>query len=135
MQNLRNLSVHQFGTLRYVKEQPVTVETLEGVHGGTLWSLLHRKYLTKGEDHGRQTRIVLTRAGEEELHSYTHAEARQRAHVGDLTERCARMLRVARLLHFPRGKAEAGAQAQAQAQAQGVHTPAQTKGRRRSAAS
>ena len=104
MRHLQNLSIYQLGTLKYVDSNVVTLEDLGTLHGNTLYSLLHRKYLERGAGKGRKTVVTLSKAGEEALGAYLLCRERERKHAGELTERCARMLKVVRVLQI--GKRE-----------------------------
>jgi hypothetical protein len=92
---LRPLSRHQYGTLKFLSENHVSLDYLGHAHATTLGSLLQRGYLYVSGA-GEAAEVLLTKAGEETLRNYLHATLNERSHEGELTERCARLLRQAR---------------------------------------
>src|SRR5262245_17986325 len=90
----KNLSEYMLGTMRYIRDERVTLRDLGGVHGNTLGAILYRKYAERGAPKGMATQVHLTTLGQTELARYEHAQARLRTHSGEITERCATMLRV-----------------------------------------
>jgi len=97
------LSRYQFATLRWVAFEKVTLADFEGVHGGTLWSLLHASQshgplIQKGTANGRSTRIEPTKEGTDLLSTYMNSGYRERLHPTDLTARCASLLRVLNIM-------------------------------------
>jgi hypothetical protein len=86
----RSLSRDQIGTLRYIQKHEVRIDHLEEAHGGTIYSLLYRKYVARQGDS-----VVLTAAGEGALREYERSGWKERLHAGPLTERVERMLRYA----------------------------------------
>jgi hypothetical protein len=97
----RNLSRHQYGTLKFIKQNRVTLAYLGHAHGNTLGSVIANRWIVvagRSED----SPVILTPDGENALRTYTHATLNERAHEGDLTERCARLLRYSRVVHMPK---------------------------------
>ena len=88
----RNLSRHQFPTLRYIRDHRVTLQELRKFHGTTLSSLAYLGYIAKAGT-GDIAEIVVTSSGENALRLYTEGAYNQRLHEGDLTERTRTLLR------------------------------------------
>jgi hypothetical protein len=88
----RPLSRHQYGTLKFIMHQKVTLADLRHAHATTLGSLAYRGYL-KLTGTGEEQEVGLTKTGEEALRVYTEAALNERSHEGELTERCLRLLR------------------------------------------
>jgi len=94
----RNLSRHQYGTLKFISQNKVTLAYLRHFHANTLGSIAHWNWIAiKGNSD--DSPVELTPAGEAELKSYVEASFNERSHEGDLTERCLRLLR-----HVRRGR-------------------------------
>ena len=94
-EKVRNLSRHQYGTLKFINDNNVTLAYLRHAHANTLGSLAYHQWIAvtgPGED----APVVLTKKGIEELNTYNHASLYERAHEGDLTERCQRLLKYSR---------------------------------------
>ena len=92
-QKPRNLSRHQYGTLKFIANNHVTLTYLRHAHGNTLGSCAYNGWIAKtGKGLGDDAEIVLTHAGKEALRTYTEATMNERSHEGDLTERCLRLL-------------------------------------------
>ena len=87
------MSHHQYGTLKWVADYIVTLDHLRSAKATTLWSLLHRGYITQHGD-----TILLTQLGEEALTQYKHPHFAERRAEADLTERCLRLLKVSRVI-------------------------------------
>ncbi len=97
---LLNLSRHQYGTMRYINQETPTLEVLRIAHAGTLSSLLgsNRNYLSlspHGPDQEKAT-VSLSKDGLQALRVYEEAGLNTRAHEKELTERCLRLLQLAR---------------------------------------
>jgi hypothetical protein len=91
----RDLSRHQYGTLKFIADNKVTLAYLRHAHGTTLGSLAYQRWIeVRGTDDDAP--VYLTKAGEEELKSYNHATLNERSHEADITERCMRLLKHAR---------------------------------------
>jgi hypothetical protein len=91
----RNLSRHQYGTLKFIADNKVTLGYLRHAHGTTLGSIAYHRWIeVRGT--GDDALVYLTKAGEEELKSYNHATLNERSHEADITERCMRLLKHAR---------------------------------------
>lgn len=88
----RNLSRHQFRTLKYIREHRVTVQSLRTFSGTTLGSLAYAGLIAKSGT-GDIAEIVLTPAGEAAFKFYTSVGYNERKHEGDLTERCELLLK------------------------------------------
>ena len=101
--NLRPLSRHQYGTLKFIHDSHVTLAYLRHAHANTLGSIAQRGYLQKVST-GDESPIVLSKAGEEALRLYATATMNERSHEGELTDRCLRLLRHvrARVVHMER---------------------------------
>lgn len=91
----RNLSRHQYGTLKFIHENQVTLAYLRHAHANTLGSIAYWKWITL-EGVGDDAQVNLTKAGLAELETYTRATLNERATEGDITERCMRLLKYAR---------------------------------------
>ena len=92
---LRNLSRSQYGALRFISDNKVTLTSLRLAHAGTISSLAYHDWIRKlgtGDD----AAIVLTAKGEDELQSYEHAIVPERKHEYDLTDRTMRLLKMTR---------------------------------------
>jgi hypothetical protein len=92
---LRNLSRNQYGALRFIGDNNVTLRSLRMAHAGTISSLAYHDWIRKlgaGED----AAIILTAKGEEELRSYEHAILPERKVEHDLTDRTMRLLKMTR---------------------------------------
>lgn len=88
----RNLSRHQYRTLRYIKNHQVTMAALRRAHGNTLGSLAQNDYIRRiGAGDGAE--VVLTQRGLTALDSYNESGMNERKHAADVTERCLRLLR------------------------------------------
>ena len=88
----KNLSRHQYGSLRFIHTNKVTFSYLRNAHANTLGSLAQRGYLQRlgaGDD----ALITLSPSGEAALRSYSQGSLNERAHEGELTERCQRLLK------------------------------------------
>lgn len=83
----RNLSRHQYGTLKFIADNHVTIEYLRHAHANTLGSVAYNGWVVK-----RGSEVVLTKTGEEQLRIYNQATINERQHEGELTERCKRLL-------------------------------------------
>lgn len=88
---LRNLSRHQYGTLRFIAQNHVTIEYLRHAHANTLGSIAYNGWIMK-KGTGEKAEVVLTKSGEEELRMYNEASLNERQKEGELTERCLRLL-------------------------------------------
>ena len=88
----KGLSRHQYGTLKFLAHNKVTMSYLRVAHANTLGSLAYRGYLMRlGPD---DTDIVaLTKSGQEALRYYEEASLNERGHEGELTSRCERLLK------------------------------------------
>ncbi len=93
---IRNLSRHQYGSLKFIHDNHVSLDYLRNAHANTLGSLAERGYLQRDGEN-----VVLSQAGIDALHVYTHASLNERAHEGELTDRCMRLLK-----HVRRGIAK-----------------------------
>ncbi len=91
----RVLSRHQYGTLKFIHDNHVTLDYLRGAHANTLGSIAYNGWIVK-KGSGGDAEVVLTKSGEEQLRIYTHASLNERQHEADLTERCMRLLAHAR---------------------------------------
>ena len=91
----RNLSRHQYGTLKFIHSNHVTLEYLRHAHANTLGSLAYNGWIMK-RGSGEKAEVVLTGAGEEQLRIYSHASINERQHERELTDRCLRLLAHAR---------------------------------------
>jgi len=88
----KNLSRHQYGTMRFLAHNKVTMSYLRVAHANTLGSLAYRGYLVRlgpGDD----AEVALTKSGEEALRYYEQASLNERGHEGELTDRCQRLLK------------------------------------------
>jgi hypothetical protein len=90
---VKPLSRHQIAALRYCMNRDVTVEHLEAVYQGTLWSLLHRGYLMRTP----KDRIIPTPDGIEQVMLYDREEVQYRKQPGQLSDRVQRLLRLVRI--------------------------------------
>jgi hypothetical protein len=94
---LRGLSRHQFGTLKFINDNKVTMGYLKIAHANTLGSLAWRGYLfITSNGAGDKAIVGLTPEGEKALRSYTSASINERQHEHELSERCLRLLRHSR---------------------------------------
>jgi len=84
----RNLSRHQYGSLKFIAHNNVTLEYLRHAHANTLGSLAERGYLERSGE-----LIVLSQSGKLALDTYSQASLNERGHEGELTERCLRLLK------------------------------------------
>lgn len=84
-ERIRPMSHFQFGTLNWLNG--VELETLRGVHAGTLTSILRAGWAKRDG-----SKVVRTKAGQEALDRYRHARVNVRLHEAELTERCQRLL-------------------------------------------
>lgn len=89
------LSLHQYGTLKFIRSHRVTLNYLRRAHATTLGSLAYRELICKTSS-GDEAEVILTPAGEEAFKSYSNASLNERSHEGELTERCLRLLQHAR---------------------------------------
>ena len=88
----RGLSRHQYGTLRFIFNNRVSLEYLKHAHATTLGSLAYRGYLMRvGPKETDQ--VMLTPKGEAMMRHYDSASLNERSHEGELTERCQRLLK------------------------------------------
>lgn len=87
----RTLSRHQYGTLKFISHNRVTLEYLRVAHANTLGSIAQNGWIVR-KGAGEKAEVVLTKSGEEQLRIYTHATLNERSHEGELTERCLRLL-------------------------------------------
>lgn len=87
----RTLSRHQYGTLKFINDNHVTLEYLRHAHANTLGSIAYNGWIVK-RGAGESAEVVLTKAGEEQLKIYTHASLNERSHEAELTERCRRLI-------------------------------------------
>lgn len=88
----RNLSRHQYGTLKYIAENKVTLAYLRHAHANTLGSIAYWNWIAvQGKDDN--SLVVLTKSGQEQLYIYTHASLNERGKEGELTARCLRLLK------------------------------------------
>ena len=87
----RNLSRHQYGTLKFINDNHVPLSYLRHAHGNTLGSVAYNGWIAK-RGSGENAEVVLTKAGEEQLRIYMQASLNERSHEADLTERCQRLL-------------------------------------------
>lgn len=92
---LRNLSRHQYGTLKFISQNHVTIEYLRNAHANTLGSLAYNNWIAK-KGTGEKAEVVLTKSGEDELRMYNEASLNERLHEGELTDRCMRLLQHSR---------------------------------------
>lgn len=88
----RGLSRHQYGTLRFIFHNHVTLEYLRHAHATTLGSLAYRGYLLRLGPQ-ETDRITLSPKGEAMMRNYDGAALKERGHEGELTERCQRLLK------------------------------------------
>jgi hypothetical protein len=88
----KNLSRHQYGTLRFLAHNKVTMSYLRVAHANTLGSLAYRGYLIKTGPQDNAT-VILTKSGEAALRHYEQASLNERSHEGELTDRCERLLK------------------------------------------
>ena len=93
----RNLSRHQYGTLKFIKENHVTLTYLRHAHAGTLYSVISNGWVAR-HGTGDKAEITLTKAGEDTLRIYTEASINERKSEADLTDRCQRLLAHSRRL-------------------------------------
>jgi hypothetical protein len=91
----RTMSRHQYGTLKFIYDNHVTLEYLRHAHANTLGSIALNGWIVK-RGSGESAEVVLTKAGEEQMRAYSHASLNERAHEADLTERCRRLLQYSR---------------------------------------
>jgi hypothetical protein len=92
---LQNLSRLQYGDLRFIHHNRITIGHLRLANLTTLTSLAYRGYLRRvgmGED----ADVLLTQEGEAALDAYESATLNTKARESDLTERCLRLLRHSR---------------------------------------
>lgn len=94
---LRNLSRHQYGTLKFIHEHNVTLSYLGRAHANTLGSLAYHGWIRRVGT-GESALIMLTARGEEELQSYVLGGMNERQKAGELTERVRRLLHVSRVI-------------------------------------
>ncbi len=93
----RTLSRHQYGTLKFLHENKVTMSYLRVAHANTLGSLAYRGYLYITHDGvGDKAVVGLTKTGLEALKVYQDASLSERQHEADLSDRCQRLLKHAR---------------------------------------
>ena len=88
----RGLSRHQYGTLRFIAQNKVTLAYLRHAHATTLGSLAYRGYLVRLGP-AETDLIILSKKGEAMLSNYNAASLNERSHEGELTERCQRLLK------------------------------------------
>lgn len=93
--NASRLSMHQYGTLKYIRNHRVTLGYLRKAHATTLGSLAQRELICKTSS-GDEAEVILTPAGEEAFKCYHNASLNERSHEGNLTDRCMRLLQHAR---------------------------------------
>ena len=92
-----SLSRHQYGSLRFIAKNNVTMEYLRNAHANTLGSLAYRGYLKlSGVGIGDKAVVILTQSGAEALLYYERATMNERTHEGELTDRCLRLLKHSR---------------------------------------
>lgn len=87
----RTLSRHQYGTLRFINDNHVTLGYLRHAHANTLGSIAYNGWITK-RGSGEDAEVVLTKSGDEQLRTYSHATMNERSHEAELTDRCRRLL-------------------------------------------
>lgn len=89
-----SLSRLQMAALRFIhKRGSIPIEALHECYQTTIWSLVYRKYVTKSGDS-----LVLTERGLAMYENYMASGIEKRNKPGDLSERVARLLHVARAL-------------------------------------
>lgn len=90
----RTLSRHQYGTLKFLADNKVTLADLKQANGTTLGSLAYRQYVYIASNGvGDKATVGLTHAGEEALKVYMDATLNVRSHEAEVTERCMRLLK------------------------------------------
>lgn len=87
----RNMSRYQYGLLKYVRNNHVTLEQLRVAHGTTLGSVAYWGWIARTSSND-DSPIVLTKTGRAELEAYEAADLPIRSTEGELTERCLRLL-------------------------------------------
>ena len=92
---LQNLSRLQYGDLRFIHRNRVTMGHLRLANLTTLTSLAYRGYLRRSGA-GEDAEVLLTPEGETALSAYEDAALNTKARESDLTERCLRLLRHSR---------------------------------------
>lgn len=92
---IRNLSRHQYGTLKLIAEARVTLDYMRNVSATTISSLAYRGYLRLSGTGGDAV-VNLSATGEEALRVYSQATANMRQHEAELTERTLRLLKHSR---------------------------------------
>lgn len=92
---LLNLSRLQYGDLRFIHRNRVTMGRLRSANLTTLTSLAYRGYLRR-TGAGEDADVFLTPEGEMALDAYESATLNTKARESDLTERCLRLLRHSR---------------------------------------
>jgi hypothetical protein len=92
---LRNLSRHQYGTLKFIHNHNVTLKYLRRCHANTLGSLAYQGWIRRSGT-GDDALIFLTNEGETELLSYERGGMNERRVEGELTDRVRRLLRLTR---------------------------------------
>ena len=93
--SLQNLSRLQYGDLKYIHRNRVTMGHLRLANLTTLTSLAYRGYLRR-VGASDDAEIFLTPEGEAALDAYESATMNTKARESDLTERCLRLLRHSR---------------------------------------
>jgi hypothetical protein len=93
----RNLSRHQYGSLKFIAENKVSLAYLRNFHANTLGSIAYWGWIVVNGN-SDDSIVSLTPLGEHELKSYQQASFNERSHESDLTDRCQRLLKHARRL-------------------------------------
>jgi len=88
---VRALSSKQIATLRYIAAHDTTLDVCRNLNRGTLYSLLHRGYLSN-----HRGVLELTTSGSFAMKSYNSQAANWRTYEGDLTDRVHRLIEAAR---------------------------------------
>lgn len=90
-----NLSRHQYGTLKFIRDSAPNLAYLRKAHANTLGSLAYRGYLRR-HGPGEEAVVLLTPTGEEAYQTYAKATLNERATEKEMTERCMRLLQLSR---------------------------------------
>jgi hypothetical protein len=90
-----NLSRFQYGDLKYIFHNRVTMASLRKANMTTLSSLAYRGYLRR-VGMTDDSEVFLTPAGEAALKRYGEATMNTRQHERELTDRCLRLLKHSR---------------------------------------
>jgi len=88
----RNLSRHQYRTLRYIRDHRIGMASLRHAQGNTIGSLAYNDYIRRLGS-GEAADVIITQRGADALAAYEQGGMNERLHEGEVTQRCLRLLK------------------------------------------